>query len=114
MAGKQHNLSAKKIEEALDLLQEAARDKKNELKNLIMDKYSELKDTFFDGQSGVAQDISDTTGQMQENASACYGRGRDKDRQADRTFDQFIREQPLKSVLIAAGVGLLLGRFWKR
>ena len=101
MDEKQQNLSAEKIEEALDLLQEAARDKKNELKNLIMDKYPELKDTFFEGQ-------------MQDNASACYGRGRDKVHYTERSVDQFIREQPLKSVLIAAGVGLLLGRFWMR
>ena len=56
----------------------------------------------------------ETLGQLQKNASACYERGRDNLHQVKRTFDQFIREQPLKSVLIAAGVGLLLGRFWKR
>lgn len=63
---------------------------------------------------GIATDtVKETAAQMQENASACYERGRDKVRQVERTFDQFIREQPLTSVLIAAGVGLLLGRFWK-
>ncbi|MFA5866085.1 MAG: DUF883 C-terminal domain-containing protein [Phycisphaerae bacterium] len=101
MDGTQRNLSDEKIEEALNLLQEAARDQKNELKNLLQDKYSELKDVFFGGQ-------------MQENASACDGRGLDKERQVEHTFDQFIREQPLKAVLIGAGIGLLLGRFWKR
>ena len=29
-------------------------------------------------------------------------------------FEQYIRERPLKSILIAAGVGMLLGRFWRR
>jgi ElaB/YqjD/DUF883 family membrane-anchored ribosome-binding protein len=62
----------------------------------------------------AADTAKETLGQMQENASACYERGRDKGRQVERTFDQFIREQPLKSVLIAAGIGLVLGRFWKR
>jgi ElaB/YqjD/DUF883 family membrane-anchored ribosome-binding protein len=32
----------------------------------------------------------------------------------ERSFVQYIREQPLKSMLIAAGVGLVLGRFWLR
>ncbi len=58
--------------------------------------------------------VKETAAQVQENASACYERGRDKVRQVERTLDQFIREQPVTSVLIAAGVGLLLGRFWKR
>jgi ElaB/YqjD/DUF883 family membrane-anchored ribosome-binding protein len=32
----------------------------------------------------------------------------------ERSFAQYVREQPLKSILIAAGVGLVLGRFWVR
>jgi ElaB/YqjD/DUF883 family membrane-anchored ribosome-binding protein len=32
----------------------------------------------------------------------------------ERSFAQYVREQPLKSILIAAGVGLVLGRFWLR
>ena len=35
-------------------------------------------------------------------------------RRAKRSVEQYVREQPLKSVLIAAGVGLVLGRFWMR
>jgi ElaB/YqjD/DUF883 family membrane-anchored ribosome-binding protein len=62
----------------------------------------------------AADTAKETAGQLQENASALYERGGDKVRQVERTFDQFIREQPLKSVLMAAGIGLLLGLFWKR
>ena len=40
--------------------------------------------------------------------------GRDKVQQVERSFAQYVREQPLKSILIAAGVGLVLGRFWLR
>jgi ElaB/YqjD/DUF883 family membrane-anchored ribosome-binding protein len=32
----------------------------------------------------------------------------------ERSLAQYVREQPLKSILIAAGVGLVLGRFWLR
>lgn len=55
-----------------------------------------------------------TLGHLHENASAVYDDGRDKLHQVARTLDQYIREQPLKSVLIAGAIGLLLGRFWKR
>jgi hypothetical protein len=30
------------------------------------------------------------------------------------TFEQYVRERPVKSVLIAAGIGLLFLRFWMR
>ena len=40
--------------------------------------------------------------------------GREKVRQVEQSIEQYIREQPLKSMLIAAGVGLVLGRFWMR
>lgn len=40
--------------------------------------------------------------------------GQDKMQEVERSFAQYVREQPLKSVLIAAGVGLVLGRFWLR
>jgi len=58
--------------------------------------------------------VQENLGQMRENASECYERGRDGVHKAERNFEQFIREQPFKSLLIAAGVGLFLGRFWRR
>jgi ElaB/YqjD/DUF883 family membrane-anchored ribosome-binding protein len=58
--------------------------------------------------------------QLRENASEYFGQGRDKVYLVERTLEHFIRTQPVKSVLIGAsilmvaGVGLLLGRFWMR
>ena len=53
-------------------------------------------------------------GQVRENATEYYGQGRDKVHGVACTFEQYVRERPVKSVLIAAGVGLLFGRFWMR
>ncbi len=58
--------------------------------------------------------VRESLGQLQEEASECYEQGRDQAYQAERTFEQFIKDHPLKSILIAAGVGLFLGRFWIR
>ena len=64
---------------------------------------------------GIAGDAAqEKLGQLRENASDYYEEGREKVHQVERSFEQFIREQPLKSILIAAGVGLVLGRFWMR
>jgi ElaB/YqjD/DUF883 family membrane-anchored ribosome-binding protein len=53
-------------------------------------------------------------GQWRDNASAQYAEGQERVHQAERTFEQLIGTHPVKSLLIAAGVGLLLGRLWMR
>jgi ElaB/YqjD/DUF883 family membrane-anchored ribosome-binding protein len=64
---------------------------------------------------GTARDAAqEKLGQLRDNASEYFEQGRDKAHQVERTLAQFILDQPLKSILIAAGVGLLLGRFWMR
>jgi ElaB/YqjD/DUF883 family membrane-anchored ribosome-binding protein len=64
---------------------------------------------------GIAGDaVEDNLEHLRKNASEYYGHGRDGVHKVERSFEQFIRDQPLKSILIAGGVGLLLGRFWLR
>jgi ElaB/YqjD/DUF883 family membrane-anchored ribosome-binding protein len=58
--------------------------------------------------------IRENLEKLQDEASECYEQGRDRAYQAEHTFEQFIKDHPLKSILIAAGVGVLLGRFWIR
>jgi ElaB/YqjD/DUF883 family membrane-anchored ribosome-binding protein len=73
----------------------------------------------------VAQDIQELGGmaremarekieQLRAGASGHLEEGRDKVQQAEHSFEQFVRQQPLKSILIAAGVGLLLGGLYMR
>jgi ElaB/YqjD/DUF883 family membrane-anchored ribosome-binding protein len=67
------------------------------------------------GMGTIARDAAqEQFDQIQENASELYDTGRVKVQQARRSLEQYIAEQPLTSMLIAAGVGLVLGRFWKR
>ena len=51
---------------------------------------------------------------MRENVTEYYEQGRDNVHGVLCDFEQYVRARPLKSVLIAAGVGLLFGRFWMR
>lgn len=51
---------------------------------------------------------------MQENASEFYDQGRDTARKTARSLEQYVAERPLTCILIAGGLGLLLGRFWRR
>ena len=65
--------------------------------------------------AGTARDAAqEKLGQLRGDASEYYEQGLDKVHDVGHTLEQFIRKQPLKCVLIAAGVGLLFGRFWMR
>jgi ElaB/YqjD/DUF883 family membrane-anchored ribosome-binding protein len=64
---------------------------------------------------GLAREMAqEKVEQLRTSASEFCEEGRDKAQQVERSFEEFVRQQPLKSVLIAAGVGMLLGGFWMR
>jgi len=64
---------------------------------------------------GMAREMAQEKVEQVRSGAADYANeGREKVRQVERSIEQYIREQPLKSMLIAAGVGLVLGRFWMR
>ncbi len=52
-------------------------------------------------------------GQVREDATEYLEQGRDKVHGVACACGQYVRERPLRSVLIAAGIGWLFGRFWK-
>ncbi|MGD0899582.1 MAG: hypothetical protein ABR915_17265 [Thermoguttaceae bacterium] len=62
----------------------------------------------------VSDAAQEKLGQMGEKASQCCEEGRDKVHGAACACEQFLRQRPLVSVLMAAGIGWLLGRFWNR
>ena len=62
---------------------------------------------------GIARDAAqEKLGHMCEQASGYYRQKRDKVQGVLCAFEQSIGQRPLRSVLIAAGAGLMLGRFW--
>lgn len=62
---------------------------------------------------GIVRDAAqEKLGQLREQASGYCQQGQDQFQGVVTAFEQSVRQQPLKSVLIAAGVGLLLGRLW--
>jgi ElaB/YqjD/DUF883 family membrane-anchored ribosome-binding protein len=58
--------------------------------------------------------IQENLRQMREGATECFERRCDEVQKAELTFETFIKDRPFKSILIAAGVGWFLGRFWQR
>lgn len=55
----------------------------------------------------------DTMGQIKESVSDVAQRGKEEAEKLTRSLETVIRDSPIKSVLVAAGVGLLVGVVWK-
>jgi ElaB/YqjD/DUF883 family membrane-anchored ribosome-binding protein len=63
---------------------------------------------------GTVRDAAqEKLGQVGEKTAEYYEQGRDKVHGVACAGEQFLRQKPLTCVLIAAGIGWLLGRFWK-
>ena len=63
---------------------------------------------------GTVRDAAqEQLGQVGEKAAEYYGQGQDKFHDVTCACMEKLRERPLMSVLIAVGIGWLLGRFWK-
>jgi ElaB/YqjD/DUF883 family membrane-anchored ribosome-binding protein len=52
-------------------------------------------------------------GQVGEKAAESCSQAQEKVHGIACVCEQYVRERPLRSVLMAAGIGWLLGRFWK-
>lgn len=58
--------------------------------------------------------MGDTVGIIRENASEYYQQGVKKAQSLEKSLETKIKENPLQALLIAAGVGFVLGAVWKR
>jgi ElaB/YqjD/DUF883 family membrane-anchored ribosome-binding protein len=78
-----------------------------------------------DAAQQVSQDLRELGGQVRDaarekyeqltdQARSYYDEGRRAAQEWEQGFESFIQEKPMQAVLIAAGVGLLLGLLWKR
>jgi len=85
------------------IAQDAAKEKVSDLRDSVSEQAAELRDAT----SRKAEDLRAQAGDM-------YEEGRQRAFDFERTLEQRIREKPLQSVAIAAGVGILLGMIWNR
>lgn len=56
----------------------------------------------------------DTVDFISKNAVEYYKQGMQEARKVEKTVSSKIKEKPLQAVMIAAGIGLVLGALWKR
>jgi hypothetical protein len=62
----------------------------------------------------IKQSLVERVHDTRDLASNCYQQTRQKTVQAEKDVERYIRKQPVTSIFVAAGVGALLGIFWRR
>ena len=64
--------------------------------------------------SQVRDTATEQYDQLREQAGGYYEQGRQRALEMEQTLEQYVQEKPIQSLLIAAGIGAVLGWLWKR
>ena len=96
-----------KVTEALDLISEAAKDKKEELQDLILDKYKHLKDTLIGPE--IKHSIDSAKKNAVETASKVRDMSEEKVKDIAAHLDHSVHSNPWPYIGGAAFGALLLG-----
>ncbi len=90
------------------------RDKAEEMGTHIRHKAEEIGSQLRDKAQDMSTQAQELGTQAKETVSEYYGQGRETIRALPQTLEAQIRARPLEAVLVAGGVGLLLGLLWRR
>jgi ElaB/YqjD/DUF883 family membrane-anchored ribosome-binding protein len=86
----------------------------NSSNETLRSKAVETRDNITD-MAHIAKDaVKDKYNDLKDKVSEKYGEGKQKLGEFEESMAHRVREAPMKSVLIAAGVGLALGFLWRR
>jgi len=101
--------SNEKIVDALKLLEEAAIQKKDELKSVMSDKYAQFKNVIVETEGGIAKSLSDARKHAVEAAMHARDVGVEKAREIAGDVDKSMHRNPWPYIAGTAVAGLLLG-----
>ncbi len=103
-----------KISEALKLLEEAARDKKDELRNLMTNKYANLKAAVSDTEHDIKESLAIARQRAAEALAKAKEVGGAKAKELAGDVDENVRKYPWPYIggtaLAALLIGYILGR----
>jgi len=77
-------------------------------------KANELREAARETRDQIRERSQELSTHAQEVVSEYYQLGRERAQEWEQTLEAQIREKPIQSLLIAGGVGLLLGLLWRR
>ena len=80
----------------------------------LTDKAAEVGQNLRDLGGQVRDQAKEKYEQFSGQAREYYDQGREMAQQWEQSLESYVQEKPIQSLLIAAGVGMLLGILWKR
>lgn len=101
--------SGQKIAEALELLEEAAKQKKDELKSVMADKYTYLKNAVVETEHSLVQSLAEAKNHAIAAAAHAKDVTVDKACEVARGVDKSVHQNPWPYIGGTAAIGLLLG-----
>ena len=99
--------SNSKITEAFELLNEAAKEKRHEMKELMTDRYAHIKQAVLEGAT-QGKKILDNAQHIAQEANT---EGQETVKKAAKDVDKRVRENPWPYLGVIAVVSLILGYF---
>ena len=89
-----------------------------QVKDTVQAAGTQVKDTMHQVGTQVKESLEDMGAQVKESIQATgtqvYEQGRESLQELNQTLEAQIRERPLQALLVAGGIGLLLGLLWRR
>jgi ElaB/YqjD/DUF883 family membrane-anchored ribosome-binding protein len=80
----------------------------------VKGKAGEVAQAVRDAGSQVRDAATEKYAQVRDQASQYVNDGRQRAEEWEHSLESYVQEKPLQAVLLAAGIGLLLGLIWKR
>ena len=101
--------SSESIAAALKLLDEAAKQKKDELRTLMSDKYRNLRSLILEDESSLMESLTAAKDHAFEAATDVKDAGVEKPREIARDVDESVHQNPWPYIAGTAAIGVLLG-----
>jgi len=101
--------SSENIAAALKLLEEAAKQKKDELRTIMSDKYTNLRSLILENETSLMESLTTVKDHAFEAATDVKDAGVDKAREIARDVDEGVHQNPWPYIAGSAAVSVLLG-----
>jgi ElaB/YqjD/DUF883 family membrane-anchored ribosome-binding protein len=101
--------SSENIAEALKLLEEAAKQKKDEFRTGLSDKYTNLRSAIMESESSLMKSLGNAKDHALHAAAHAKEVGVEKAREIAHDVDKSVHQNPWPYIAGAAAVGVLLG-----